>query len=101
MKLVPTRRAQSITVSFPRRASLRGAIASMHRSAEEIESWLQSIGRRGWTWDETRKGLWNEERQLLITAQRIREELEAALSRGFVEAVVAGAEAGPHRAGGQ
>ena len=65
----------------------------MAHSVEQAESLLKRLERPGWTWSPSRGGLWNEERQLLVTGERIREELEAALTKGFVEAVISGDEA--------
>jgi hypothetical protein len=73
------------------------ASAVMGHSVENVESLLKRLERPGWTWIPARCGLWNEERQLLVTAERIREELEAALTQGFVEAVISGLEAQTHR----
>jgi hypothetical protein len=69
----------------------------MAHSVENVESLLKRLERPGWTWIPARRGLWNEERQLLVTAERIREELEAALTLGFVEAVISGVEAQTRR----
>lgn len=69
----------------------------MAHSVEQAESLLKRLERPGWTWSPSRGGLWNEERQLLVTGERIREELEAALTKGFVEAVISGVEAQTHR----
>lgn len=61
-------------------------------SKQHIESLLQQIRRRGWKWCSERRGLWNEDHQLLITASMVEEDLEAALTMGFVEAVVSSHE---------
>ncbi len=71
----------------------------MTHSADQVESLLKRVERQGWKWSAARGGLWNEERNLLITPEKIREELEAALTSGFVEAVIAGAESHPRREG--
>jgi hypothetical protein len=61
-------------------------------SKQEIESLLRAVRRRGWTWCPERQGLWNADHELLVTASMVEEDLEAALTLGFVEAVVSSHE---------
>ena len=65
-------------------------------SKQQIESLLQQVRRRGWRWCSDRRGLWNDDHQLLITASMVEEDLEAALTLGFVEAVVSSHESCAH-----